>query len=108
MNLPNKLTVLRMCLVPVIIVVLLLPVNMATNILGAFIFLATALTDLFDGKIASALRNFYTFIFQIFLFFLIFRLKYAIMFTTKTKEAKNERDFFSRGGAGTAFVVSTK
>ena len=52
MNLPNKLTVLRMCLVPVIIVVLLLPVNMATNIIGAFIFLATAITDLLDGRIA--------------------------------------------------------
>lgn len=52
MNLPNKLTVLRMCLVPVIIVVLLLPVNIATNIIGAFIFLAASLTDLLDGKIA--------------------------------------------------------
>ncbi len=52
MNLPNKLTVLRLCLVPVIIVVLLLPVNIVTNILGAFIFLATAITDLLDGKIA--------------------------------------------------------
>ncbi len=52
MNLPNKLTVLRLCLVPVIIIVLLLPVNMATNIVGAFIFLATALTDMLDGKIA--------------------------------------------------------
>lgn len=52
MNLPNKLTVLRMCLVPVIIVVLLLPVNTVTNILGAVIFLATALTDMLDGKIA--------------------------------------------------------
>lgn len=52
MNLPNKLTVLRMCLVPVIIVVLMLPVNTVTNILGAFIFLATALTDMLDGKIA--------------------------------------------------------
>lgn len=52
MNLPNKLTVLRMCLVPVIIVVLVLPVNTITNVLGAFIFLGTALTDMFDGKIA--------------------------------------------------------
>ena len=52
MNLPNKLTVLRLCLVPVIVVVLLLPVNTITNILGAFIFLATAITDLLDGKIA--------------------------------------------------------
>ena len=52
MNLPNKLTVLRMCLVPVIIVVLMLPVNTITNVIGAFIFLATALTDMLDGKIA--------------------------------------------------------
>ena len=52
MNLPNKLTVLRLFLVPVIILVLLLPVNTLTNVLGAFIFLATALTDMLDGKIA--------------------------------------------------------
>ena len=52
MNLPNKLTVLRLILVPIIVVVLLLPVNMFTNILGAAIFLATAITDLLDGKIA--------------------------------------------------------
>ena len=52
MNLPNKLTVLRMCLVPVIILVLLLPVSTLTNILGAFVFLGTALTDMLDGKIA--------------------------------------------------------
>ena len=52
MNLPNKLTVLRLCLVPAIIVVLLLPVNSVTNILGALIFLGTALTDMLDGKIA--------------------------------------------------------
>jgi CDP-diacylglycerol--glycerol-3-phosphate 3-phosphatidyltransferase len=41
-----------MCLVPVIILVLLLPVNIATNIIGAFIFLAASLTDMLDGKIA--------------------------------------------------------
>ena len=52
MNLPNKLTVLRLFMVPVIIVVLLLPVSAVTNILGAFIFLLTALTDILDGKIA--------------------------------------------------------
>ena len=52
MNLPNRLTVLRLILVPVIVIILLLPVNMFTNILGAFVFLATAITDLLDGKIA--------------------------------------------------------
>lgn len=52
MNLPNKLTVIRLCMVPLIIVVLLLPVSVWTNIIGAAIFLAAALTDMFDGKIA--------------------------------------------------------
>ncbi len=39
-------------MVPVIIIILLLPANLWTNIAGAFIFLATALTDMLDGKIA--------------------------------------------------------
>ncbi len=52
MNLPNKLTVLRLCLVPVIVVVLLLPVEPLTSILGAIIFIVTSFTDFLDGKIA--------------------------------------------------------
>ena len=52
MNLPNKLTVMRIFLVLPLVLVLLLPVNMVTTILGAFIFLVTAITDLLDGKIA--------------------------------------------------------
>ena len=52
MNTANKLTVLRLILVPIIVIVLLIPVSMVTNILGAFIFLVTAITDLLDGKIA--------------------------------------------------------
>ena len=52
MNLPNKLTILRLCLVPAIIAVLLLPVSWVTDILGAVIFLAASLTDMLDGKIA--------------------------------------------------------
>ena len=52
MNLPNKLTVLRLLMVPVLVAVLLLPVSTVTNIVAAFVFLATAITDLLDGKIA--------------------------------------------------------
>ena len=52
MNLPNKLTVMRLMLVPVLVVVLLFPVSIVTNIIGAFVFLVTAITDLLDGKIA--------------------------------------------------------
>lgn len=52
MNLPNKLTVLRLLLVPAIIVVLLLPVSVVTNLIGAFIFAVASITDMLDGKIA--------------------------------------------------------
>ena len=45
---------------------------------------------------------------RILLFFLIFCTEYAIMMTTKAKEAENERDSFPRCGASTAFVVSTE
>ncbi len=53
MNLPNKLTVLRLLLVPVIVAVMLIPMpTIASNLLAAAIFGATALTDMLDGKIA--------------------------------------------------------
>ena len=54
MNLPNKLTVLRACLVPVFMVVLLLeviPLKIAC-LVGAVVFALTSLTDMLDGKIA--------------------------------------------------------
>lgn len=50
MNLPNKLTVLRMCMVPVFIVFVLL--GGAFRYWSAAIFILAALTDLADGKIA--------------------------------------------------------
>ncbi len=61
MNLPNRLTVLRMCLVPVFMAVMLLPIGklMPESIawwlprtLAAFIFIVSSLTDMLDGKIA--------------------------------------------------------
>jgi len=54
MNLPNKLTVLRACLVPVFMIVLLveaIPLKIAC-LVGAVVFALTALTDMLDGKIA--------------------------------------------------------
>ena len=50
MNLPNKLTVLRMILVPVFMAVLLL----WNRWVALAIFIAASLTDLVDGKIARA------------------------------------------------------
>ena len=56
MNLPNKLTVLRLCLVPVIVIFLLLPINPYICYgVGAVIFIFTAVTDMLDGS--SARRN---------------------------------------------------
>ena len=56
MNLPNKLTVLRICLVPVFIVVMMLPTSvlnpLISGLIGVAIFIAASVTDMLDGKIA--------------------------------------------------------
>lgn len=56
MNLPNKLTLLRVILVPFFLIAMLLPESIipeyASRIIAAVIFAATAFTDLLDGKIA--------------------------------------------------------
>lgn len=54
MNLPNKLTTLRMFLVPLFAVVFLVggSDNYATRIAACIIFCAASLTDMLDGKIA--------------------------------------------------------
>ena len=61
MNLPNRLTVLRMCLVPVFMAVMLLPIGKLMpdsisawlpRVIAAVIFIVSSLTDMLDGKIA--------------------------------------------------------
>ena len=56
MNLPNKLTVLRICMVPVFIVVMMLPASVLDPIIsglfGVALFIAASVTDMLDGKIA--------------------------------------------------------
>lgn len=53
MNLPNKLTILRMILVPFFVVFLLLsPNHTGFNWIALVIFIAASLTDMADGKIA--------------------------------------------------------
>jgi len=55
MNLPNKLTILRLCLVPVFLVCLCVPLPLGDaplRVLTAAIFALTSLTDMIDGKIA--------------------------------------------------------
>ena len=56
MNLPNKLSLMRLCLVPVFMVVLLLPTSVISytlsSIIGAIIFAIASITDCLDGHIA--------------------------------------------------------
>lgn len=52
MNLPNKLSVLRMILVPVFVIVMMLPFEPWSSIIGVAIFIIASLTDMLDGKIA--------------------------------------------------------
>ena len=52
MNLPNKLTVLRMCMVPVFVVVMMISDALWANAVGFVLFILASLTDMWDGKIA--------------------------------------------------------
>lgn len=52
MNLPNKLTILRVILIPFFVVFLLAPVASYSNYIAVAIFIVASLTDLADGKIA--------------------------------------------------------
>ena len=54
MNLPNKLTVLRICMIPFFVAALLYEGGTSQNmrILADVLFIAASLTDLLDGKIA--------------------------------------------------------
>jgi CDP-diacylglycerol--glycerol-3-phosphate 3-phosphatidyltransferase len=61
LNLPNALTLLRIFIVPFLVAVLLTPMSenwfgVPRHILGVSIFLAAALTDFLDGRIARS-RN---------------------------------------------------
>ena len=54
MNLPNKLTIIRVCLIPFFVAALLFDHgnNYTMRIVANVLFIAASLTDLFDGMIA--------------------------------------------------------
>jgi len=51
LNLPTKLTILRLLLIPVIVSFLCIP-GRTTNLIAAILFFIAALSDLFDGLLA--------------------------------------------------------
>ncbi|MBQ7564919.1 MAG: CDP-diacylglycerol--glycerol-3-phosphate 3-phosphatidyltransferase [Lachnospiraceae bacterium] len=52
MNLPNKLTLFRVVLIPFFVFFLLSPLGKVSDIIALVIFIVASLTDLLDGKIA--------------------------------------------------------
>lgn len=52
MNLPNKITIFRMLMVPLFVVLMLVPNIPYKNVLSAVVFIVAALSDLLDGYIA--------------------------------------------------------
>lgn len=57
LNLPNKLTLIRICMIPLFMVFLTVPLPLSDNtclICAAALFIAASLTDMADGKIARA------------------------------------------------------
>ncbi len=52
MNLPNKLTVLRLCLVPVFVIIMMVSSAVWASAVGLALFIIASLTDMLDGKIA--------------------------------------------------------
>ena len=52
MNLPNKLTLLRVFMIPVFVVFMLVDITPVDNWIALAVFILASLTDLLDGKIA--------------------------------------------------------
>ena len=52
MNLPNKLTVLRLILVPIFVVTMMVSPALWASAVGLALFIIASLTDMLDGKIA--------------------------------------------------------
>ncbi|MBQ8441387.1 MAG: CDP-diacylglycerol--glycerol-3-phosphate 3-phosphatidyltransferase [Clostridia bacterium] len=52
MNLPNKLTVLRLILVPIFVVIMMVSNALWASAVGLVLFIVASLTDMLDGKIA--------------------------------------------------------
>lgn len=52
MNLPNKITIIRVCMIPLFLVLYLIPSIPYSNVLAGIVFILASLTDALDGHIA--------------------------------------------------------
>ena len=106
MNLPNKLSVLRLIMVPIFMVVMLLPtftnfdplVDMILTVVGALLFIAASITDMLDGKIArkyNLVTDFGKFLDPLADKFMVIGAMLCILFTNKDNLAMFTIFFFA-------------
>ncbi len=106
MNLPNKLSVLRLIMVPIFMVVMLLPtftnfnpwVDLILTVLGAVLFIAASITDMLDGKIArkyNLITDFGKFLDPLADKFMVIGALLCILFTNKDNLAMFTIFFFA-------------
>lgn len=95
MNLPNKLSLLRVILAPVFVVVVVLPLpSVVWRVLAAAIFILTSLTDMLDGMIArkcNMVTDFGKFIDPLADKFMVFCALISLLF----KSTADDQGFFS-------------
>lgn len=106
MNLPNKLSVLRLIMVPIFMVVMLLPtftnfnpiVDLILTVAGALLFIAASITDMLDGKIArkyNLVTDFGKFLDPLADKFMVIGAMLCILFTSKDNLAMFTVFFFA-------------
>ncbi len=93
MNLPNKLTVIRMMMVPVFVIVLMVSDAIWASVLGIVLFVAAAFTDMLDGKIArrdNLVTDFGKFLDPLADKFMVIGAMLVILFRAMMAETRNE------------------
>ena len=92
MNLPNKLTVLRLILVPVFVVVMMISDALWASAVGLALFVIASFTDMLDGKIArkyNLVTDFGKFMDPLADKFMVIGAMLVILYQSMTREVPN-------------------
>lgn len=93
LNLPNKLTLLRLMMVPVFVVVLMASDALWASITGICLFVIASLTDMLDGKIARKyhlITDFGKFLDPLADKFMVIGAMFVILYRSLTSPAPDE------------------
>lgn len=93
MNLPNKLTLLRLLMVPVFVVVMMASDALWASITGLCLFVLAAFTDMLDGKIArrhNLVTDFGKFMDPLADKFMVIGAMLVILYQSLTREEPNK------------------